>query len=50
MKTLTKIADWIVAKNYRYWIVQWFLYSVAFIGFAFCTSAFIVMFITILMK
>lgn len=32
MKTLTKIADWIVANNYRYWIAMFILLTVFFTG------------------
>lgn len=31
MKLLDKIADWVVAKPYRYWIIQWLLYTVVFL-------------------
>lgn len=30
MKILNKIGDWIVAKPYRYVIVQWLLYTILF--------------------
>lgn len=36
MKLLNAVADWIVAKPYRYWITQWLLYTVVFL--AACTT------------
>lgn len=30
MKLLDKIADWIVAKPYRYWIAHWLLNVIIF--------------------
>lgn len=37
---LDKISDWIAAKPYRYWVVQWLLNCVTFFA-AYVTVAFV---------
>lgn len=41
MKLINKIGDWIVAKNYRYYIVQWFLYTFMFLSSTFAVACFL---------
>lgn len=31
MKWLNKFTDWVVEKEYRYWIVQYILYVIVFL-------------------
>lgn len=41
MKLLSKIGNWIVAKRYRYWIAQWFLYTILFLSSTLAVACFL---------
>lgn len=46
MNAINKIADWILAKSYRYWIAQWVMYTIVF----FCACLTVAVFFGMLTK